>query len=77
MNTPTSIDRLKEMIIIDKKENPQRIERLIKSELLYVLKNYFEVTYDGLDVDLYVDDNGKYNLEVRLKSGIIKVAKCF
>lgn len=77
MKTPTSIDRLKEMIIIDKKESPQRIERLIKSELLYVLKNYFDVTYEGLDVDLFVDESGLYNLSVELKSRTIKVAKCF
>ncbi len=77
MNIPTSQDRLKNMIVIDKKENPQRIERLIKSELLYVLKNYFDVTYENLDVDIFVDNNGTYNLSLNLKSNTIKIARCF
>lgn len=77
MNIPTSQDRLKSMIIIDKKENPQRIERLIKSELLYVLKNYFDVTYENLEVDIFVDKDGAYNLNLNLKSNTIKIARCF
>lgn len=77
MNDLTCEDRLRNIMVVDKKENPQRIERLLKSELLYVLKNYFKVSYDGLDVSICVDENGEYNLNVFLKSKFIKVAKCF
>lgn len=77
MNNLTCEDRLRNIMVVDKKENPQRIERLLKSELLYVLKNYFEVSYDGLDVSICVDEKGEYNLNVFLKSKFIKVAKCF
>lgn len=77
MNSLTCEDRLKNIVVVDKKENPQRIERLLKSELLYVLKNYFDVTYEGLEVSVCVDNNGEYNLNVFLKSKSIKVAKCF
>lgn len=77
MAFPSNVDRLKNMIVIDKKENPQRIERLIKSELLYVLKNYFDVTYEGLEVDIFVDNDGVYNLNLNLKSNTIKIARCF
>lgn len=70
-------NRLKNMVVTDKSESPQRIERLLKSELLYVLKNYFDVTFEGLCVNICVDENGEYNLNVFLKSKFIKVAKCF
>lgn len=70
-------DRLKNMVIIDKKENPQRIERLLKSELLYVLKNYFDISYEDLDVSLGVTEGGEYALSVSLLSKVIKIAKCF
>lgn len=70
-------DRLKNMVIIDKKENPQRIERLLKSELLYVLKNYFDISYEDLDVSLGVTEEGEYALSVSLLSKVIKIAKCF
>lgn len=70
-------DRLKNIVIIDKKENPQRIERLLKSELLYVLKNYFDISYEDLDVSLGVTEGGEYALSVSLLSKVIKIAKCF
>lgn len=70
-------DRLKNMVIVDKKENPQRIERLLKSELLYVLKNYFDISYEDLDVSLGVTEEGDYSLNVCLLSKVIKIAKCF
>ena len=32
-------NRLKNIIVADKKENPEKIERLLKSEIMNVLKN--------------------------------------
>lgn len=70
-------ERLKNMIVIDKKENPQRLERLIKAEIYYVLKNYFDIRHDDLDVNLEVNADGQYVCNISCMSNTIKIAKCF
>ena len=70
-------DRLKNMLVIDRKENPQRIQKLIKAEMLYVLKNYFSITNNDLDIDLNVNEEGEYVLSLKAISNSIKIPKCF
>ncbi len=69
-------DRLKSMMIIDKSETPQKINRVLKAEFLYLLRNYFDITADDIDVDLGIDKNGEYVLAITAKSRFIKVANC-
>ena len=38
-------NRLKNMLIKDKQDNPQKVTGVLKSEILYVLKNYMEILY--------------------------------
>lgn len=57
-------DRLKKVIYIDKKENPQKLLRVIKSEMLYVLKNYMDICAEDLDVNIFVNDNGLYEFNI-------------
>lgn len=70
-------DRLKKMLISDKSENPARIERVIKSELLYLLKNYFEISSEDFRVDIRVRDDGRYELNINGVSRTIKIAHLF
>ena len=53
-------NRLKKMLIADKKENPAKIERVLKSELFYLLRNFFELNSDDLNVDIIVNSFGKF-----------------
>ena len=69
-------DRLKSMMIIDKSETPQKINRVLKAEFLYLLRNYFDITADDIDVDLGIDKNGEYVLAITAKSRFIKVDNC-
>lgn len=77
MNIQTCEDRLKAMVILDKQEIPQNINKVIKSEILYVLKNYFEISSEDLIVDLYLNESGKYELNLKLESRFIKRARTF
>ncbi|MBE5738217.1 MAG: hypothetical protein E7354_00575 [Clostridiales bacterium] len=70
-------ERLRNMMVIDKKENPQRIEKLLKSEVVYVLKNYFDITSENIDLKLIVEQDGKYHLTIDMLSNNIKIARCF
>ena len=69
--------RLKSFAVQDKSENLYKLKKLIKSEILYVLKNYFDVTADGVDVELSVDVNNQYNISVMAKANVIKIVRLF
>ena len=70
-------DRLKAMIISDKQGTPQKINKLLKAEILFVLKNYFDITSEDLAFDIIVDSFGKYEINVVGKARGIKVDKVF
>ena len=70
-------DRLKNMIVSDKRENPIRIERILKSEILGVMRNYFEVSSDDLDLSILIRKDGKYDVQINLLSRAIKFANTF
>ena len=68
-------DRLKNMMIIDKSDNPSKIIRVVKAELYYVLRNYFEIDKDDMQLEMSVADNGRYILKLVCESRTIKSAK--
>ena len=70
-------DRLKDMIIMDKQEAPQKINRLLKSEILYLLKNYFDLTAEDLNLDIGINDGGRYIINICAQSRSIKIAHVF
>ncbi len=65
--------RLKGMLTNDKKENPIKLENVIKSEMLYVLKNYMDIKSDDIDFAINVDCNGKYEISLYLKVDRLKL----
>ena len=65
--------RLKNIMLMDKQEVPQRIVRVVKAELLYVLKNYFDVSSENMSVDISLNATGQYVLSMVMESDSIKV----
>ena len=59
MNDLSTI-RLNNLIKADKKDNPEKIIKLVKSEIVFVLKNYMDIKYDDVKLDIGIDNNGKY-----------------
>lgn len=70
-------NRLKSMIVLDKQDTPQKINKILKAELLFVLKNYFEICAEDLTLDIVVNSSGVYELSVLAKSRRIKIAHTF
>ena len=66
--------RLKNMLINDKKDNPNKIAGLIKSEIYYVLKNYMDIKMEDIDFDIGIDNNGRYLLSLNAEVVRIYVA---
>ncbi len=69
--------RLKKIISADKKENPIKIERLLKSEIYYILKNYFEINSEDMSLNIKINEDGKYQLQLNAISRSIKMSQTF
>lgn len=70
-------NRLKNIIVADKKNNPEKIERLLKSEIMNVLKNYFDITSEDVSLSILINDDGKYDLQINAISSFLKIAHTF
>ena len=73
----TCENRLKNMLIADKKENPAKIERLLKSELFYLLRNFFEINSEDLSVDIAVNSIGRFEFVITGMASGIKMVHTF
>lgn len=58
------VGRLNEVIKKDKQINPQYIKDVIKSDIFYLLNNYFEVEYDDINISINVDESNRYTITV-------------
>lgn len=67
-------DRLKNMLINDKKDNPNKIVGLLKSEIFYVLKNYMDIDQDDIYFDIGIDNDGSYQLSFNAEVKRIYIA---
>ena len=65
-------NRLKAMVVFDKQEVPQRINKVIKSEVLFLLKDYFDITSEYVNIDINVNEYGKYELSITAESRSIR-----
>ena len=58
------VNRLDNVIKKDKKINPQYMRDVIKSDIFYILNNYFEVEFDDVNVCIDLTENNKYVLNI-------------
>ena len=58
-------------------KNPEKIERLLKSEIMNVLKNYFDITSEDVSLSILINDDGKYDLQINAISSFLKIAHTF
>ena len=70
MDIVKSEERLRQVLISDK--SSVNIEHVLKSDLLYVLNNYMEVSSDEVSLKIDVDEYGFFELKVYAKSRRIK-----
>lgn len=73
--TPANIgvDRLKKVLISDKHFNPEKIKEVIKSDILYILKNYTDVKSEDMNFDINVSEDGGYKISVEASAKRLKV----
>ncbi len=66
--------RLDSVIQKDKANNPKYLINLIKSDFYYLINNYFEADFEGIDLKINVK-NDIYEISVSCKADRIKLMK--
>ena len=66
--------RLNTIIQKNKETNPKYLIEVIKSDLYYLLNNYFEVDFDDIKLDITLE-NDKYLIEAKCLGDRIKLVK--
>lgn len=69
-------ERLRNVLKSDKRDNPNKILNVLKSDILYVLKNYMEITSDDLDVNINVTSAGTYSITILADVNRLKTLNC-
>ena len=69
-------ERLRNVLKSDKQDNPHKIINVLKSDILYILKNYMEITSDNLEVNISVTSTGVYNVTVLANVSRLKTLNC-
>lgn len=59
------VNRLDNVIKKDKKINPQYMKDVIKSDLYYLLNNYFDVVFDNIGLTINLTENNMYAIEIK------------
>ena len=58
------ISRLDNVIKNDKKINPQYMKDVIKSDIFYLLNNYFDVEFKDIDISIDLNEHNMYLINI-------------
>ena len=68
--------RLNNMLIGDVKESVFGIDKLIKSEIISILKNYLIISSDDVDIEINATNNSRYDFVIKGSfNGIKRIKK--
>ncbi|MEG1499597.1 MAG: hypothetical protein RR400_00785 [Clostridia bacterium] len=66
-----NIERLKNVLVEDKKKNPEKVLSIINSDVRNAIENYVELFDDGIKSDFFIDENG-VNIIIKIKGQRMK-----
>lgn len=66
-------NRLHNLLHQDKQRNPQYIKEVIKSDLFFLLNNYFEIEHDDIAIDIKLSTDNIYKIEIKAESDRAKL----
>ncbi|MBQ3158204.1 MAG: hypothetical protein IJB98_00755 [Clostridia bacterium] len=61
-------NKVEEVLFVDKLKSPQKIGDILSSEILYILKQYFEVNENSFKSNIFVEKNGEMNISFSFKA---------
>lgn len=68
-------NRLTTVLNQDKKANPHYIKDIIKSDIYYLLNNYFEIEFKDIDIAIDVDNKNNYIISISAQGDRLKIMK--
>ncbi len=60
------IERLKKILISNKSFIPSGIYSAIRFDILRVLKSYFHIKKEDIDINIGLDQSGKYEIDIKV-----------
>ena len=70
-----AVSRLNDVLKKDKELNPKYITDVIKSDVYYMINNYFEVEFSDVAVKIDVDNHNQYNIAIDIKGDRLKIMR--
>lgn len=58
--------RLNNVLITDKQNNPRYLKEIIRSDVFFLLSNYFDVDYDSVVINIEVNEFKKFDISISL-----------
>lgn len=68
-----NLERLQDVLISDKQFSPQKVEKVLRSDMYNLLSNYCTITPDDLSVKVEVQRDGSYKFLMVARSGRLKI----
>lgn len=66
-------ERLTDVIKRDKEKSPKYIKDVIKSDFFYLINNYFEVEFADIKIEINIDKNNKYSINISAQGDRVKL----
>ena len=70
-----TVSRLNDVLKKDKELNPTYITDVVKSDVYYMINNYFEVEFSDVAVKIDVDNHNQYNIVIDIKGDRLKIMR--
>ena len=66
-------NKLMQVLISEKRFDPQKIDRVLESDLYKVIKNYMDIDREDIRTQLVLEDDGCYVLRCKVRARRIKI----
>lgn len=63
-----SLERLKKILINNKSFIPSGVYSAIRFDILRVLKSYFHIKKEDIDISINLDPSGKYDIDIKVSA---------
>lgn len=68
-------EKIEEVLFVDKLKSPQKIGDILSSEILYILRQYFEVNDNSYKANIYVEKDGDINISFSFKASRVLIKR--
>lgn len=66
-------NKLMQVLISEKRFDPQKIDKVLESDFYKVIKNYMDIDREDIHTQLVLEDDGCYVLRCKVRARRIKI----